>query len=175
MIDTGRPEIPEDFGNPWMSNLQEVALPEPVAWTPQTVGWYGLALLGAALLARIAWRAYKSWKANAYRRAALAELNDLECGDARGGSESLIRLPSLLKRVALAAYPRADVARLSGEAWLGFLDGTLGGTEFTRGPGRVLPDLAYDPTAASRMTGDDAHALIWLARRWIRRHRTGGD
>jgi hypothetical protein len=159
------PEIPEDFGNPWMSNLQEISLPDPVPWTPQTLGWYGLATVAAIALGWIAYRLYKRWRADAYRRAALAELGELERRDTLQG------LPALLKRVALAAYPRTEVARLSGEAWLGFLDGTIGSDGFTRGPGRLLPDLAYAPAAASRITDPDARALVSLARQWIRGHR----
>ena len=34
-----------DFGNTFLDRLQEVSLPEPVAWTPQTAGWYVLGVL----------------------------------------------------------------------------------------------------------------------------------
>jgi hypothetical protein len=65
------------------------------------------------------------------------------------------------------------VARLSGDAWLAFLDGTVGSTEFTRGLGRLLPELAYDPGAASRITATDSSNLIALVGAWIRHHKGG--
>jgi hypothetical protein len=63
------------------------------------------------------------------------------------------------------------VAELSGEAWLGFLDGTVGSTEFSQGVGRVLPDLAYDPGTAGQITSQEAKDLISLVGAWIRHHR----
>jgi hypothetical protein len=158
------PDLPEAFGNPWMSNLQEITPPDPVPFTPQTIGWHLLASGLALILLWLVWRLWKRWQANAYRRAALAELEEIE---------TPWKVPELLKRVALVAYPRAEVAELSGEAWLGFLDGTLGTTDFTQGAGRPLPELAYDPAVAGRMSEGEKKDLSSLARRWIREHRGG--
>ena len=163
MAASNKPDLPEDFGNPWMSNLEEIELPESVPFTPETIGWYLLAGLLVLALLWLAWRFWKRWQADAYRREALRELGEIE-----GSSPE--RLPELLKRVALAAFPRTQVAELSGDAWLGFLDRTLGTTEFSRGAGRVLPDLAYDSGAASAMSREERANLFALARRWIQKH-----
>jgi len=162
--------FPDDFGNPWMANLTEIGLPEPVPWWPLAPGWYAVAALVLSAAAWLAWRALRRHRDNAYRRVALAELQQLErepLADAAG----LRQLPELLKRTALAAYPRSDVAALGEEAWLGFLDGALGTTEFTTGAGRLLPQLAYAPSAAMSVTDTEARSLLALARRWIRHHR----
>jgi hypothetical protein len=159
--------IPEDFGNPWMANLTEIGLPDPVPWWPPAPGWYVVAGLLVLGLLWQAWRLLHRWQANAYRREALSELRDIEAS----GVDALVRLPALLKRSALSAYPRAAVASLSGDAWLGFLDGCLGTTDFTRGPGRPLAELAYDPAAAARLSGSDVRSLVRLAQRWVRRHQ----
>ena len=166
MADGNKPELPDDFGNPWMANLEEIELPESVPFVPETVGWTLLAGVLVLVLLWLAWRLLKRWRADAYRREALRELGQIESTSPEG-------LPELLKRVALAAYPRTQVAELSGEAWLGFLDGTLGTTDFTRGVGRVLPDLAYDPAAAGRMTSQETRDLFSLASQWIRKHHGG--
>lgn len=162
MAGSNTPDLSEDFGNPWMSNLEEVELPEPVPFTFETVGWYLLAglILGVGLW--LAYRLWKRWRANAYRRSALAELAEIE---------SPQEVPELLKRAALAAYSRAEVAELSGEAWLGFLDGTLGTKEFTQGVGQLLPELAYDPGSLSRISAGEKKEILSLAGRWIRKHR----
>jgi hypothetical protein len=173
MTDPQQMEVPEDFGNEWMSNLEEIGVPDPVPFTPQTAGWYLLAGLLAIGAVWLAWRFFKKWRKNAYRREALHELAEIEgllAGDGSQG-EALQSLPELLKRVALVAYPRARVAELSGEAWLGFLDGTVGSTEFSQGVGRVLPDLAYDPGTAGQITSQEAKDLISLVGAWIRHHR----
>jgi len=173
MTDPQQIAVPKDFGNEWMSNLEEIGVPDPVPFTPQTAGWYllaGLLVVGAVWLA---WRFFKKWRLNAYRREALHELSEIEGLLAADGSkgEALKSLPELLKRVALVAYPRTRVAELSGEAWLGFLDGTVGSTEFSRGAGRLLPDLAYDPRAAETISQAESKDLISLVGAWIRHHR----
>ena len=71
-------------------------------------------------------------------------------------------LPALVKRVALQAWPREQVASLTGADWLAFLDESYGGDGFANGPGRCLSDLAYGG-------GDGADAAV-LVREWIRRH-----
>ena len=164
MAASNKPELPDEFGNPWMANLEEIELPEPVPFTPETVGWTLLAGVLLLVLLWLVWRLLKRWQADAYRREAAKELQEIENSGPEG-------LPELLKRVALAAYPRTQVAELSRDAWLGFLDGTLGTTDFTQGVGRVLPDLAYDSAAAGRMTSQETRELFGLSKRWIRSHR----
>ncbi|MCB1402572.1 MAG: DUF4381 family protein, partial [Rhodobacteraceae bacterium] len=57
-----------------LDRLVEPPEPAPMPMTPQTWGWAVLAAALALALAWIAWRAWRRWRANAYRRAALAEL-----------------------------------------------------------------------------------------------------
>jgi hypothetical protein len=155
----------EEFGNPWMANLTEIGTPDPVGWWPPAPGWYLLAGLLALIVLRLAWRRFRRWQSNAYRRDAVRELRTI----AESGASGLSDLPELLKRVALVAYPRSDVAALSGDAWLHFLDRTLDTVEFSQGAGRLLPDLAYTSPAL----GDrEVRALIDLSRTWITRHTT---
>ena len=161
---------PEDFGNPWMARLQEVGPPEAApAWPPPPV-WYLLAALVVLSIVAMAWIVRRRWQRGAYRREALDLLDGLEKRLEGEGSAPLAELPSLLKRVALRSFPRAEVAALSGEAFLAFLDEKLGTTEFRRGVGRAIPRLAYDPAGAELPPGE-ARALVRLGRRWIARHR----
>jgi|WetSurMetagenome_2_1015567.scaffolds.fasta_scaffold423068_1 hypothetical protein len=158
---------------PELQGLHEIHLPDPVSWLPQTVGWY--AGLGILLLA-LAWWGYARWRrfaANRYRRLALAELADLarELQTPGKRAQVLRRLPELLKWTALSAFPRAEVASLTGARWLAFLDRTIGGTEFTEGAGRLLGELAYAPTSHVEHLPDECVAgLLRVARRWITGH-----
>ena len=74
-------------------------------------------------------------------------------------------MSTLLKRVALARFPRKEVASLTGNAWLTFLDRTGGDGGFVSGPGRVLATAPYAPNAVV-----DHAALIDLAKDWVRRN-----
>jgi len=141
-----------------IDRLTVPAEPAPVSMTPQTTGWLVLAILAGLALVWLAWRWYRHWRANAYRRAALSEL--VTSGDDPAA------IAAILRRTALAAWPRGEVASLSGGEWLAFLDATGGDGGFVAGPGETMLAAPYRPGRA-----EPAPELRDLARRWIRRHR----
>lgn len=154
-----------------LDRLQDIVTPPPVPWWPPAPGWH---LAGAAALALVGWlarRAWARWRAAAYRRAALAELRAIEAraADDAQRAAAVRDLPALVKRTALAAFPRATVASLSGDAWLRFLDRTGRTDAFTAGRGRVLGALAYDPRAAE-LDAAAAAELCAAVRGWIGTH-----
>jgi hypothetical protein len=140
-----------------IDRLAEPPEPAPISLAPQTVGWTVLAVLLALVLIWLAWRGVQRWRANAYRHAALAEL------DAAG--DDPVAIADILRRTALAAWPRERVASLSGADWLRFLDATGGGGGFVDGPGAALVGAPYRSDAATPAPGLGA-----LAARWVRRH-----
>lgn len=130
--------------------------PAPISMMPETVGWVILGVCALAGLVVGLWYWRQNQARNAYRDAALAALD-------RAGNDPAA-VASVLKRCALAAYPRGEVAALSGEDWLSFLDAAVGGEAFSAGPGRALANAPYT-------SGDVADAaLIEAARHWIRAH-----
>lgn len=137
--------------------LEMPPAPAPVPYTPQTAGWLAVGVLLLALSIAGLWLVLRWWRRNAYRRAALAALE-------RSGDDPA-RIAAVLRRTAIAAYPRRQVAGLHGAAWLGFLDRSFGGSGFADGPGRVLAAAAYRPG----LPADPG--LRKLAASWIRRHR----
>ena len=158
---------------PDLTGLHDIVLPAPVGFIPQTVGWYVLAALIVALAAWALWW-YRRWRdANRYRREALAELEAIvQILEKRGGRHHLAaRLPELLKRVALHVEPRDTVASLVNTDWLRMLDRMYSGERFTKGPGRLLPRLAYGTAAyVSNVQRAEIDALVRLSRDWIARH-----
>ena len=133
-------------------------LPEPArpSLLPQTAGWLWLALVLAAVLVWLGFRWRRRRRANAYRKAALEEI--AEAGDDPAA------LAAILRRTALAGFPRAEVAGLYGREWLAFLDETYGGTGFGDGPGEDIADAPYRPTTAE----PEARALL---AEWVRKHK----
>jgi hypothetical protein len=100
-----------------------------------------------------------------YRRVGQSELDRLPCEAA-----NLPAVAELLKRVALAAYPRDRVASLTGPDWLAFLDETGGTTQFSAGSGRPIGDAAYSRPPLPWT--DSQLADVWTAaRHWIAHHR----
>lgn len=156
-----------------LTGLHDIVAPAPASWVPQTVGWYVLLALLVALAAWAVWW-YRQWReANRYRREALAELEDIVHElERKGGRHHLaFRLPELLKRVALHVEPRESVASLVGDDWLHMLDRMYAGDAFTKGPGRLLPRLAYGtPAYISNVQRAEIDALVRLSRDWIGKH-----
>ena len=161
-----------------LQTLHDIVIPGPVSWIPQTVGWLVLGLLILAGLIRWGARAYRDWRANRYRRAALSELVRLQglAAEASSRIRALRELPLLVKRTALSFSPREEVASLAGEAWLDFLDHTYAGNAFTQGAGRWLLDLDYRSEAfVEALSETDQEALFALVGRWISRHSVAAD
>jgi len=153
------------MGDP-LAALRPLHEPAPVPWWPPAPGWWlavVLVLVAAAVL--FAWRRH-----TAARRAALRELRGLERKNS--GSVALAAaINRLLKRYALACYPRAQVADLTGRRWLDFLATHQGGRGFSEDAGQALLTLPYGGGGAE---GTDAGPLLVLARRWIRANRPRG-
>jgi len=131
--------------NPEQIPLRDLHLPDAVGWWPPAPGWW---LLLALLLAAAAYgllRAWQAYRRNAPRRAALAELVRLQKAwqTDRDVVALGIRLSPLLRRAMLAYAPRAEVAGLTGNAWLEWLDRGLDDRPFSAGPGRFLAELPY--------------------------------
>lgn len=151
--------------------LQELPLPTPASYAPQTAGWalVGVVLIVAALL--IVWFGWRRYRSRRYRRAALAELAVIEAAlaDASQRAVALAAIPSLIKRTSLAAAPRERVAALTGDAWLSFLHSTHG--HFDDHSGALLALIAYaPPERVAAVSQREAETLLRQARDWIEHH-----
>jgi len=163
---TSRGVFGPDFGGERMWGLQELPFPEPVAYWPQTTGWYvalGILLLG--LMALVWWR-WRVWKRNAWRREMLTRLDAIAADPKR-----LTELPFLLRRSALNAAPRHEVASLRGQDWILWLNRSAGGEVFTPTDAGFIDDLPYRSSPDGLIGDRDAAHLIDASRIWIRSHR----
>jgi hypothetical protein len=132
-----------------LQNLRDIAVPKaPPLWPPAPGVWVLLVIfLAIALAAFLWWR--RSRARSAYRRAGLALLED---------ARTTRDINIILKRVALAVWPRTEVAPLYGDEWKGFLDSSCSRTRFSS-LGAVDDDA------------EPSHDLQTLARAWVRHHR----
>ena len=146
--------------------LRPIHWPDPVSWWPIAIGWWVL----LALLIMAALLLWYRLRANHTLRAARNALKQLQARQLEN-RKFVIELNRTLKRIALQRFPRHDVAALSGEQWLAFLDATGGNGEFSNGTGRVLAVLPYQKTPAAT----DRKALLALAQRWTTRIYQGSQ
>lgn len=146
-----------------LQRLHDIIVPPPIPWWPPAPGWLWLLALVALLLLALLVRGLVRWQKNRYRREALAELKRLLTqGDS---ASALAGMSELLKRTAVTAFPRGEVARLTGPEWFAFLDRT-GGTRFSSSLGEGLEQSVY---LGSQDAADPA--LAAEVRRWIKRHQ----
>jgi len=132
-----------------LDNLRDIVVPEPPPLWPLSPGMWVLLGLVFLTLLLIAWQWRAARKRNAYRKAGLMLLND---------ARSTRDVSVLMKRVALAAFPREAVASLYGDEWTAFLKTTCPRGDFSA-LGVTDPDTVPDST------------VVGLAATWIRHHR----
>ncbi|KAI3592969.1 hypothetical protein D9X30_1840 [Cupriavidus sp. U2] len=158
-----------------MNDLADIVTPPPPAWWPQTVGWLLVGICVLCALLWLGWRTWRHWRANRYRRAALKELGRLQAGlDANGPdrAQALLSLAELLKRTALAVWPRETVAALSGTSWRDFLLAHAGKAADAVPPLAMLIETEYlDRAALGRWPAQQTRDTAAACRRWIAEHR----
>jgi hypothetical protein len=149
--------------------LRGLHLPDAVGWWPLAPGWW---LLGA-LLAVGCGMLVRSWirrRAHAAaRRKALRQLEESRSAYAYHGNAVTLgaEVSGLLRRTMLAYAPRAEVAGLTGDAWLEWLDRDLDQPLFREGSGRNLLELPYrNPETVARDT--DIEGMLAAVRERLR-------
>ncbi|ALS97894.1 DUF4381 domain-containing protein [Lacimicrobium alkaliphilum] len=104
-----------------LEQLKDIHLPEPVSWWPPAPGWWILALLCLGLIVITVRWLIKRYRYRAAMRQALSELEQISEADKDWPQQ----LNSLLKRLTLSYFPRAQSAALHQQQWLEFLGARL--------------------------------------------------
>lgn len=128
--------------------LRDLHLPDPIGWWPLAPGWWFVILLAAAGLVWLLRRAWRNRQRNAPRRFAVRELATIEKNFLEHRNPVVLarELSELLRRSMLAYAPRHEVAGLTGESWLEWLDRDLPVPYFHTEGGKSLLRLPYrDP------------------------------
>jgi len=128
--------------------LRDLHLPDAIGWWPLAPGWWGVIVILVVVVAYSSWRAYRRWQFNAPRRYAMRELAryETEYLEHRNPVALGKQLSELLRRAMLAYAPRDEVAGLTGDQWLAWLDLGMPLPYFHTEGGRSLLNLPYrDP------------------------------
>lgn len=164
-ITTSAPIIPKN-GNPALTMLHEISMPDAINWMPQTLGWKALLLF---LFTWLCYRVYllrKRYLLNEYRRDAVLKISALD-------EKSITDLPKILKFVALHAYKRKDVSPITGTKWEQWLDEQCKKTDFSGELNGVLSRLAYE--SSPKLTTEELKELKAQTIYWIKHHRCAYD
>jgi len=132
-----------------LSNLRDIFIPEPPPFWPPAPGvWIALGIVvGVAFV--IGLRLHAVRKRNAYRKAGLLLLQS---------AKTSRDVAVVVKRVALAVFPREQVASVYGDDWVAFLHESCPENQFSA---MYAGDADAEPNAK----------LVELAGIWIRHHR----
>ena len=155
--------VPANPSDP-LAALRDIHAPDAPGFWPPAPGWIALAGLAVVLGLAAAVMAARRWRAERFRHEALASLRSLHARHVAGApdGEIAMELSALVRRVALARHPREEVAGLTGERWLAWIEATL--------PGIGAPARAalLDAPYARGCRFDVARALA-ACEQWVRR------
>ena len=157
--------------NPKLSNLEPILMPEPVPFEPVTIGWYIVFGMVIVLLLVTAYRLFKKYQQNAYRRRSVKKLLDLKSEINKAHPSQLTEtISTILKTTALKSYPRQKVAKLSGKDWQNFLISVVTSSSENSAVFALL-DYQYLPESKNGTAkNSDLEELIDVSVQWIRRH-----
>lgn len=144
--------------------MHELVIPAPVSRVPEGPGWWIVLAWAAVSLAIVVRALIRQRRRNRYRREAAALLDRIAETADQDPVAAAGQVATVLRRAALVAYPRADVASLYGDDWAEFLCRSASNDPAVERASALLAGAAYRKDA-------DGRPLIEPARRWIRLHR----
>lgn len=152
-----------------LDRLHDIVTPPPVSIWPPANGWYIAMSMTLVMIAIVVLYSVVQYRAGAYKRAALGELESLTYRlDAGENPAALLNeAAGILKRTAIKAFSRTEVAGLSGERWVEWLNKKGKGTPFDGRKALLLSDLIYGRSADSLVTPDDFRDVVRAMRFWI--------
>lgn len=148
-----------------LAQLRDVHLPDPLSIWPPAPGWFLLAALIIGGMLGIVYIIYRHWKKQTPKRQALKQLNELAFRYQQNKQAALIipELSILLRRLALAYFPRIETAGLCGNEWLTFLNTTGNTSAFTDKISTILTDAPYQKEPSQELS-----ETFIICRQWIK-------
>lgn len=141
-----------------MERMHGVVYPDAISMFPATIGWKLVGLWVLACLLLITIHQVRRYRANRYRREAIRLVSQVKPTEESAAQH----IASLVKRTAIAAFPRSQVASLTGSQWQAFLLESSSEKLESR-EALLLSSAAYNP-------GVDTVQVQQAAIRWIRFH-----
>lgn len=125
--------------------LRDLHLPEAIGWWPLAPAWWVLIVIAMIALGFLLRAWLRARAHSAARRYALRQLDVIvqQYDEHKDPITFGASLSELLRRTMLAYAPRQDVAGLTGDEWLRWLDKGLAQPVFSSGPGRQILELPY--------------------------------
>ncbi|MEH6609726.1 MAG: DUF4381 domain-containing protein [Halioglobus sp.] len=151
-----------------LAALNPLREPELIGWWPLAPGWWLVIALLLMVLAVVAFLLWRRYQRRAYRRQALRQLESIALDFRQTDNQHayLESINQLLKATAISAYPRQEVAAISGEPWLQLLNTTMGKKRESHAFSAAFAHASYQ----AQPDAMDTEALHNSASIWIRLH-----
>ena len=145
--------------------LHDIHIPgDPSIW-PLAIGWWILIAITLLLLIYLFKKIRRQLKIKNQKKILREEYSQLEKKlENSPDKNSIAEANILLRRFALAYYPGNNIASLTGNDWLSFLDQSGNTQEFSRGAGRILIDAPYRSGQLENYNGEE---FVPLIRNWV--------
>lgn len=151
--------------------LQDIHLPADASYWPLALGWWLLLIL----LLIVIWLTFKVRKCAKQKQSQtkiITKFDQLfERLNADPSNANIAEINTLLRQLAITYYPRTEIASLTGEEWLAFLDKSGSTQAFSQGTGRILIEAPYQLEAQgnSKIENLNLNEFIPLVRNWVRK------
>lgn len=151
-------------------NLRDIHLPEAISWWPVAPGWWML-IASLFLIVIVFFIINKIHASRQLKREIKSEMEAIKQQFQKTQDKSRLAksLSILLRRACISYYPKTNVAGLTGNDWLAYLDQTRNSTSsevfFQSDIGNILLSAPYLPDN-SDMTFD-TETLVRLCESWL--------
>ena len=150
-----------------LENLRDIHLPEAIEAWPPAPGWWILGFCLIALVVFTIWKIWQKYQQKHLLRVSLATIAKLQQEFANHQDQQVLikQYSNLLRRIALARFPRQRVASLTGSNWLNFLDDSVDMKLFNSDAGKLLLNAPYQRSTDEFSYLDDLSRAVEL---WIK-------
>jgi len=157
-----------------LDQLNDIVEPS-LGFFPLAPGMIGVLLIALVMVMLFVHYRWARYKAQAYRKEGLRLLKAYQAQQ-QHKHHGVLKLPELLKRVAISAYGADTVAALSGDVWLDFLNRTLNSSNvnnnhLNKTDAQLLIQLPYQPVIAEKLTNQQVNAIFEFCQYWIQHHQ----
>lgn len=154
--------------NPILQQLKDIETPTQIGTWPLAWGWWFIIILSAVVIIWLSWLLISNWRFKQALREAKRLLNEVDIDEATARQINV-----LLKRVALHYGNRRQVAALTNEAWLQWLNKQQTKVTFEI---EELTFLYSNKNASTEQLAEyKSKALTWLNSINVRQLNTKGD
>lgn len=148
-----------------LEQLRDIHLPNAIPMWPIAPGWIMIFAILLGLISYLMYVAYQRKQKKITVKYALSKLNMLKHLMIENPNNINIaaEISTLIRRTALHYFHREEIAGLSGNDWLAFLNRSGNTTQFTGETGNLLIDGPYRQNNAADLTSLFVVTKAWLA------------